>query len=164
ELIAVGLGVYWSSAYLAMRGRHPLWGVLFVLMPGALTSFDRMLADGLLTALFVGFLYYTETQAWNKAYAVTVLAGLTRETGLIVCIPLALRWISQNPLSPGGLTIVLFAGLALILGSPRHLTESYGYSRPVSPLLAFVTLQAIACGAWTALAFPFFVCLSVGLR
>jgi hypothetical protein len=248
ELIAVGLGVYWSSAYLAMRGRHPLWGILFVLMPGALSSFDRMLADGLLTALFVGFLYYSETQAWNKAYAVTVLAGLTRETGLfmaagavafwlfrrqfrrallfstavapaflwyafvsshtapgepleilawpgvglvrriftllaepgyplnalvvdtlslvglIVCIPLALHWIWHGPLSAGGLTIVLFAGLALVLGSPSHLTESYGYSRPVSPLLAFVALQAIACGAWTALAFPFFVCLSVGLR
>jgi len=77
---------------------------------------------------------------------------------------LALRWIWREPLSAGGLTIVLFAGLGLVLESPRHLTESYGYSRPVSPLLAFVALQAIACGAWTALAFPFFVCLSVGSR
>ena len=52
--------------------------------------------------------------------------------GLIVCIPLALRWIWRGPLRAGGLTIVLFAGLGLELESPRDLTESYDYSRPVA--------------------------------
>jgi hypothetical protein len=41
------------------------------------------------------------------------------------------------------------------------LVEAYGYSRPLSPLLLFVMLQAVARGFWLALVPPLLVSLSI---
>ena len=56
EMLFLALGGYWCARLLARRGRSPLWGLLFVVVPATLASFDRMLVDGPLVALFVGFL------------------------------------------------------------------------------------------------------------
>jgi hypothetical protein len=84
EMLFLALGVYWCARLLARRGGSPLWGLLFVVVPATLASFDRMLLDGPLTALFVGFLLYCEEERWARVWALAMLAALTRETGLLL--------------------------------------------------------------------------------
>ena len=246
----VALGVYWCSRHFLLHRLSPAWGLLFLLVPATLTSTDRMVVDGPLTALFAGFLFYVETSSWRKAYWIAMLALLTRETGvlliaglvlhsllkkqyrcailsstaalpafawyvfvwrhakpgalpdvlvwpllgivrrmftvrefagpvwkelifqtvdllsvlgLLLSIILALWWISKQPLNPAGITVGLFCVLGLVLGSPSHLTEAFGFARPVSPLLLFVLLAGVRKRAWPALLAPLSMTLSVGL-
>jgi hypothetical protein len=84
EMLFVALGVYWCARLLARRGRSPLWGLVFVGVPATLASFDRMLVDGPLTALFAGFLLYCEEERWTRVWVLAMLAALTRETGLLL--------------------------------------------------------------------------------
>lgn len=84
EMIFIALGAYWFARLMVRRGRTPLWGLLFLVMPATLASFDRMLLDGPLTALFAGFLLYCEEERWNRVWVLAMLAGLTRETGLLL--------------------------------------------------------------------------------
>jgi len=246
-LMAIFPGVYWSSVYARLSGRHSAWGLIFLLTPGALTSIDRMVIDGMMTALFAGFLVYAKREDATKLYVVLALSVLMRETGLllvagaagaaflqkrfvrallfgtavvpalgwyvfvrlhtsavavppifatpgwglirrlftvrevpgrlwhtvvpvldvlrllglIVSFALAVRWISKSPREPVAITIGLFVVLGLVASSPEHLVKAYGYSRPLSPLLLFVMLQAVAEGFWLALAPPLLVSLSI---
>lgn len=82
--LSVFMGIYWSARYLARYGRHPAWGLIFVLLPATMVSFDRMLVDATLAALFAGFMLYSETKVPTKAYLVSTLAFLTRETGFLL--------------------------------------------------------------------------------
>ncbi len=91
EMLFLALGVYWCARLLIRRGRSPLWGLLFVVVPAALASFDRMLVDGPLTALFAGFLLYCEEERWNRVWVLAMLAALTRETGLLLPAALVLE-------------------------------------------------------------------------
>ncbi len=84
EMLFLGLGGYWCARLLARRGRSPLWGLLFVVVPATLASFDRMLVDGPLAALFAGFLLYCEEKRWIRVWMLAMLAALTRETGLLL--------------------------------------------------------------------------------
>ncbi len=88
--ILMALGVYWCSRYFHVHGRNPAWGLLFLLVPATLTSIDRMVVDGPLTAVFAGFLLYVEIGSWRKAYLIAVLALLTRETGILLISGLVL--------------------------------------------------------------------------
>jgi hypothetical protein len=90
ELLFVGLGVYWCSRLLARRGRSPLWGLVFVVVPATLTSFDRMLVDGPLVAIFAGFLLYCEEENWARLWLLAMLAALMRDTGLLLCAALVM--------------------------------------------------------------------------
>lgn len=83
-LSAVFLGVFWSSVYAAELGGHFAWGLLFLLSPGAIAAIDREAIDGLMTALFAGFLIYTKRQDTTKVYLISVLACLARETGFLL--------------------------------------------------------------------------------
>jgi hypothetical protein len=88
EVLLLGLGVYWCSRWLVRRGRSPLWGLVFVVVPATLASFDRMLVDGPLAALFAGFLLYCEERRWTRVWILAMLAALTRDTGLLLCAAL----------------------------------------------------------------------------
>lgn len=90
EMFFLGLGVYWCARWLQRRGRSPLWGFLFVILPGTLASFDRMLVDGPLAALFAGFMLYCEERRWRRVWILALLAALTRETGLLLGAALVL--------------------------------------------------------------------------
>jgi hypothetical protein len=90
EMVFLALGVYWCARLLERRGRCPLWGLLFVVVPATLASFDRMLVDGPLTALFAGFLLYCEEERWTRVWALAMLAALTRETGLLMVAALVM--------------------------------------------------------------------------
>ena len=62
-------------------------------MPATLISMDRLTVDVALAACCVGFALYVAQDTPVKLYAVLVLAGLARETGLLLpvayCIYLA---------------------------------------------------------------------------
>jgi hypothetical protein len=250
EMLFVALGVYWCARLLARRGLSPWWGLLYLAVPATMASFDRMLTDGPLAALFAGFLLAVEEQRWRRAWLFATLAALTRETGLfliaalvadrllardwrraaaftsaaapafawfayvamrvapeapvrIFAIPvwgilrrffwlrpypdpsiqlllrvtdflavlglalsivLAARWLWRSPLPCARTTAVaLFIALALILGAPGHMSEPFGFARPVSPLLVWVMLEAAARRRWLALAPPLMVSLAVAL-
>ena len=78
------LGAYWLSRWSALHGHHPAWGLAFLIVPTTLISMDRMTVDVALTALAVGATFYYETESWPYLYGVLVLAGLTRETGVLL--------------------------------------------------------------------------------
>jgi hypothetical protein len=249
EMAFLALGAYWCARLVARRGRSPLWGLLFVAVPAALASIDRMLVDGPLTALFAGFWLYCEEERWTRVWVLAMLAALTRDTGLllpaalaidrmwrrdwrgslrfaasglpaaawygclaahlppdrpvnILAVPawgilrrilwlrpypdprlqlllratdllavaglalsivLAVRWAFQRRLGPVTLCAGLFVVLALVLGAPDHMTDAFGFARPVSPLLLWVMIEAVNRKTWSALAPPLLVSLSVSL-
>jgi hypothetical protein len=88
EMLFVALGTYWCARLLARRGRSPWWGLLFLAAPATIASVDRMVLDGPLTAWFAGFLLYCEEERWRRVWVLAALAGLTRETGLLMAAAL----------------------------------------------------------------------------
>jgi hypothetical protein len=84
EMLFIAMGTYWCARLLVRRGRPAWWGLFFVVVPATLASFDRMLLDGPLTALFAGFWLYCEEERWTRVWVLAALAGLTRETGLLL--------------------------------------------------------------------------------
>jgi hypothetical protein len=90
----VFLGVYWLARVMVRQGRHPAWGLMFVLMPAVLVSMDRMTVDVALAALTVGFVLYCENR-W-KVLPILACAALTRETGLLLTAGLCLFLLSRR--------------------------------------------------------------------
>ena len=85
----VFLGVYWLARAMKMRGRHPAWGLMFVLTPAALVSMDRMTVDVALAALAAGFVLYSDGLYSNdaprwKLVLILACAALARETGFLL--------------------------------------------------------------------------------
>jgi hypothetical protein len=76
------LGVYWLARAMVIRGRHPAWGLMFMLMPAVLVSMDRMTVDIALAALTVGFVLFCDSR-W-RVLPILACAALTRETGLLL--------------------------------------------------------------------------------
>jgi hypothetical protein len=91
EMIFLALGTYWCARLLARHGRSPWWGLVFLALPATLASFDRMLTDGPVAALFAGFLLSCEEERWTRVWLLAMLAGLTRETGLLMAAALAME-------------------------------------------------------------------------
>jgi hypothetical protein len=78
------LGGYWLSRFAQTRG-YPAWlGLGFALVPAVLVSMDRLTVDVALAACCVGFALYSAEEAPAKLYTVLALAGLSRETGLLL--------------------------------------------------------------------------------
>jgi len=82
--IFVLLGAYWLSRWAVVAGRHPAWGLAFLLVPATLISVDRMTVDVALAAFTVAFALYWRTGAWTKLFVVLVLACLARESGVFL--------------------------------------------------------------------------------
>ena len=100
-LIFLGAGVYWSAVWLAGRGQPPWYGLIFLALPGALVSVDRMLLDGPLAALFAAFLVYSDDRETNSPWpllAVCAAAPLIRETGFVFCLAAAFTPIIRRSL------------------------------------------------------------------
>lgn len=89
------LGVYWCSRFCARCGISPGWGLCFGLIPGVLTSIDRMTIDIALVALCAGFALYGAAEPSRKVLLILALAPLARETGVSLilgyCLSLAIR-------------------------------------------------------------------------
>ena len=88
------LGVYWLTRAMVIQGRHPAWGLTFVLMPATLVSMDRMTVDVALAALTVGFVLYSDVR-W-KVLPILVCAALTRETGLLLTVGYGVFLLSRR--------------------------------------------------------------------
>lgn len=82
----VFLGVYWLARAMLLQGRHPAWGLMFVLTPATLVSMDRMTVDVGLAALTAGFVLYSEQVSRWKLLVILACAALTRETGLLLTL------------------------------------------------------------------------------
>jgi len=92
---SIFLGVYWLARALEIQGRHPAWGLMFVLMPGVLVSMDRMTVDVGLAALTAGFVLYSDSSRW-KILLILVCAALTRETGLLLTLGYGIFLLSRR--------------------------------------------------------------------
>jgi hypothetical protein len=113
NLIFLFLGAWWLSRYLVLSGQSPALSTLFVLTPAALIALDRLTVDLSLTALCVGFAYYARIEARWRLYAVLVLAGLSRETGLVLTLAFCLFLMALRRFGQAALfsTAALPAGL-----------------------------------------------------
>ena len=86
NLAFLGLGAYWLAQLLARAGVHPLFAVLYVVVPVSIVSLDRMLVDLALTSLALGFAVYLDSEAdkpW-KLYLLLAAAALCRDTGWLL--------------------------------------------------------------------------------
>ncbi|MBI3469894.1 MAG: hypothetical protein HY013_00890 [Candidatus Solibacter usitatus] len=84
NLAFTALGAYWLSRYALVKGWPPAWGLAFLLLPAVAIGLDRLTVDLALAALCVAFALYVETEERIKLYTVLVVAGLARESGLLL--------------------------------------------------------------------------------
>ncbi len=89
---------------------------------------------------------------WQEAIMQT--ADVLAMLGLLAGCVLVVWWIRRKGLGPVEIAAGLFAVLALAIGNQDHLTDAYGYARPVSPMLWFVMVNGIAESRWLMAAPP----------
>jgi hypothetical protein len=131
-------GVFWLTRLAESRGRHPAWGLAFLVVPATITSLDRMTADIALAAFCVGFVLYAGS-TW-RVLAILACAALTRETAALIvagyCLFLLTRF--QIAKSIAAACTLLPAGawfLYVTHGSAR--SEATGYLGRI-PLYGFL--------------------------
>ena len=83
-LLFLALGSFWLSRFATRHGRSAWWGLAFPLVPAAWVSIDRMTVDVALAAFTVGFVLHGAERPGPALLALLALAGLTRETGLLL--------------------------------------------------------------------------------
>ena len=99
------LGVYWLSAWFQQRGRHPAWGLMFLLVPAVLISIERLTIDLALLALCTGFALHAEKASW-KTYAILALAPLVRDTGIFLAGAYFLFRLRKRDWRSAGLAVI----------------------------------------------------------
>ncbi len=87
-------GVYWLSRIMIDRGRHPAYGLLFLLAPATLVAVDTMTVDVMLAALAVAFVYYSGRD--RAVWLIVAAAGLVKETGLLFVAACVLPALSRR--------------------------------------------------------------------
>lgn len=97
EIAFLYLGVYCISAWAARRGKVPLWGASFILIPGVFISLERQLADLPLCALLAAALLSREQGRDKLCWLTLAAAGLTREMGLVAIAGFALAPLLVTP-------------------------------------------------------------------
>ena len=84
-ILFFALGGCWLSWLLQAAAKPPALGLLFLLLPASIASLDREAVDVGLLAFCCAFVVYTKHVRSPKIlYAVLLLAGLVRETGLLL--------------------------------------------------------------------------------
>ena len=79
------LGCYWISVYAVRAGRHPAWGLGYLLAPATMIAVERLTIDMALVTLCVGYVLYAEARSPWKSLSILIAAPLVRETGLLLC-------------------------------------------------------------------------------
>jgi hypothetical protein len=126
--LSIGLGVYWSGRFAQLHGRPAALGFAFLPSVAALVSIDRMLLEGPLAALFMGFAVYTTTGEWRKVYVVSMLAFLTRETGVFLVAGAVLYFCLKKCWRAAAVfSLAALPALAWYVFVWRHTTASHAY-------------------------------------
>jgi hypothetical protein len=89
----VFLGVYALEKILIVYGRHPAWGMLFVLVPAVPIAVDSMTVDVALAALTACFAWRVASGRERGLWWILAAACLVRETGVLLpaaCVVAAL--------------------------------------------------------------------------
>jgi hypothetical protein len=115
-LLSVGLGVYWSCRVMQAHELPVVWGLVFLVMPAVPISMDRLVIDGALAALAVGFLVYSPQPSW-KLFLVLVSATLVRETGFLLLLAYTISLVMRR----------LFSTAAVFLLGVVPALAWYGY-------------------------------------
>ena len=84
NLLFLGLGAYWLAQLLARAGWHPLFAALYVVVPVAIISLDRMTVDLALVSLALGFAVYLDPESPWKLYVILTAAALCRDSGSLL--------------------------------------------------------------------------------
>jgi hypothetical protein len=169
--LCVFAGTWWLARYAVLRGYPAGLGFAFAAAPAVLVSIDRLTVDIALAACCAGFALFVAEESHGKLYAVLALAGLTRETGLLLvaawCIWLAAgrRWRDAVLFATAGIPTLcwlffvrlhtpaagfdtVFAGIVSRFLHPFP----YAYSGPVKTLaigLDYLALIGVAASlAW----------------
>jgi len=179
NLFFLALGAYWLAILLDRARIHPLFAALYVVVPVAIISLDRMLVDLALTSLALGFAVYLQPERPAKLYVILAAAALCRESGFILfaahavhlatkrryrqialfstaLIP-AVAWIFWvRTQVPGGSalgpqSLIPFWGIIQAILHPR----SYPFSAPVVVVIHLLYALQFA-GILLSLALPFF--------
>ena len=97
NLLFLGLGAYWLAQLLARAGWHPLFAVLYVVVPVAIISLDRMTVDLALASLALGFAVYLDPESPWKLYVILVAATLCRDSGFLLWAAYAIHllWLRR---------------------------------------------------------------------
>lgn len=98
-LLCVLLGSYYLSRYAHHHGRHPAWGLAFLLVPATPISLDRLTVDVALAACCTAFAWYATRGSPGPLALTLALAVLARETGalLIAAACLEALWRRRLP-------------------------------------------------------------------
>lgn len=88
-LLFLFFGVYWLGCFAVLFGGSAKWGWAFLLAPGVLAGLERGAVDTALTALTIGFALYLREQSRYRLLLVLLLAGLCRETGVLLILACA---------------------------------------------------------------------------
>jgi hypothetical protein len=184
--LAAAAALGWLGAALARRRyRHALWGLAFAAYPGFVLVIARDLAEVLAAVLLLAGILALDHQRPALAAAALTLAGLTRESTLILPLALAGLWafdaiwrsatVARTPGRPGspassagewsGVGMVAFAvPLGIILAWQLVLWRIWGVA-PVAQGsarlgLPFAGIWQFARGAFQFGAFPLVVRLA----
>jgi hypothetical protein len=151
------LGSWWLAAILVRLGIHPGFAVLYLFVPAAIISLDRLTVDLVLTSLALAFVVYTAPESRWKLYAVLVLAALCRDTGFVLAMAAAVP-----PLVSRRYRSSLFWLSALLPA-----IAWYGFVRwRVGPGAsdAILPLVGVWKGVWYRLPYPFPAAVTAGVR
>lgn len=83
-LASVFIGAFWSAQYVQLDELPAALGLVLLLDPATLTSIDRMLLDGVVTTLVMGFILAERKRNNVLRYVTSMLAPLVKETGLVL--------------------------------------------------------------------------------
>lgn len=158
-----GLGIYFSARLIESQGRSTWWGLAFLLLPGVISSVDRLLIDVALAAIVAGFLYAAESGNTRMMLACAVSAPLIRETGFALPAALLLTGRIQAGLAtffPGALWTIFVLLRYPLQGRSREigflplewirrLTDPRPHADPTTQIL----LRSLDTAALLALAF-----------
>jgi hypothetical protein len=160
-LLFVGLGTYWLGRYAASYGRHPAWGLGFLLLPATLISIDRLTIDIALAALCAGFVWYSRRESTVGLYAVLVLAGLARETGLLLVAAACLyelwnrRWRRAALFATAALPVLVWLRIVTVqTAHPHRLIRGYYLGGLAAPWFFQYPLVGIIMALFRAEPYP----------
>ena len=147
----LALGAYWLAILLDRAAIHPLFAALYVVLPVAIISLDRMLTDLALTSLALGFAVYLSPERPRNLYVILAAAALCREGGFLLFAAYAFHLARQRRYRQlAFFTTALLPSLAWILWVHNQLPVA----EPLN-LAAFLPFRGVLDALQHPRSFPF---------